>query len=353
MFHDIELDDLLALQQQEAHTIIDVRSPKEFNESTIPGSVNIPVFNTEERAEVGTIYKQNGPEAAKKRGLEIFSAKLPEFIEAFRKIDTPKTVFCWRGGMRSKTAATVLDLIGIRANRLNGGFRTYRQWVVNQLEKLEEEEFKPDLYVLNGYTGTGKTAILKQLAQKGYPVINLEGIANHRGSIFGHIGLEPNNQKEFESQLVQKLLHYQDVPFVFLEGESKRIGKVTIPKFFYEKKENSTQLFIDMPMEERIQNILDDYEPWNVPDAFMEAFQIIKKRIHTPIAKQIEEDLEAGRYASAVSLLLEYYYDPRYEHAVEQYPKENKIHIEVTNVEEAVWEIEDMVEQPLSGKVSD
>src|SRR5699024_7402287 len=127
MFQDIALDDLLALQQKGEHTIIDVRSPKEFNESTIPGSINIPVFNTEERAEVGTIYKQVGKEAAKERGLEIFSAKLPDFIDAFRKINTPKTVFCWRGGMRSKTAATVLDLMGIRVNRLTGGFRTYRQ----------------------------------------------------------------------------------------------------------------------------------------------------------------------------------------------------------------------------------
>lgn len=349
MFHDTSLNDLFTLQQKEAHTIIDVRSPIEFNESTIPGSINIPVFNTEERAEVGTVYKQEGKEAAKKRGLEIFSAKLPDFIEAFRQIDTPKTVFCWRGGMRSKTAATVLDLMGIHTYRLSGGFRTYRQWVVNQLEEMEFN--KPYLYVLNGYTGAGKTAILKQLAENGYPVINLEGMANHRGSIFGHIGLEPNNQKEFESQLVQALLHYQDTPFVFVEGESKRIGKASLPDFLYKRKENGIQLFIDMPMEERIQNILDDYQPWNSPEAFMEAFRIIKKRIHTPIAKQIEEDLLAGRYADAVSLLLQYYYDPRYEHATNQYAEDQKFHIRAGNVEEALQSIEDVINEQFPNKV--
>ncbi|MEW9677228.1 tRNA 2-selenouridine(34) synthase MnmH [Lentibacillus sp. L22] len=342
MFHDIALDDLFALQQKEAHTLIDVRSPKEFHESTIPGSMNIPVFNNEERAEVGTIYKQVGPEAAKERGLEIFSAKLPDFIAAFRQIDTPKTVFCWRGGMRSKTAATVLDLMGIKANRLSGGFRTYRQWVVAELAKAD---FKPDLYVLNGYTGSGKTAILKRLAQNGYPVIDLEGMANHRGSIFGQIGLEPSNQKAFESQLVQAMLRYQDAPFVFVEGESKRIGKATLPDFFYEKKEKGLQLFIDMPMEERIHNILDDYQPWNLPEQFLEAFRIIKKRIHTPVAKQIDEDLQLGNYTNAVQLLLEYYYDPRYEYAAKQYPEDRKIHIRANNVEEALQGIESVLKQ--------
>ncbi|MDY0395232.1 rhodanese-like domain-containing protein [Virgibacillus halophilus] len=136
MFQDIQLDDLLE-QQKNGHTLVDVRSPGEFAESTIPGSINIPVFDDEERAEVGTLYKQAGQKAAKERGLEIFSAKLPQFIAEFKKISTPMSVFCWRGGMRSKTAATVLDLMGIHANRLSGGIRSYRQWVVSELEKGE------------------------------------------------------------------------------------------------------------------------------------------------------------------------------------------------------------------------
>src|SRR5699024_7937582 len=145
MFQDIELKDLLHLQEKEAHTIVDVRSPGEFQEYTIPGSINIPIFSDKERAEVGTIYKQVGKEEAKERGLEIFSAKLPNFIAKFKKIDTPMSVVCWRGGMRCRTAATVLDLMGVHAIRLTGVIRSYSEWVVSELEK---QHFNPELYVL-------------------------------------------------------------------------------------------------------------------------------------------------------------------------------------------------------------
>ncbi|ALX49255.1 tRNA 2-selenouridine(34) synthase MnmH [Lentibacillus amyloliquefaciens] len=337
MFHDITLEELLKQQHNENHTIIDVRSPKEYNETTIPGSINIPVFSDEERAEVGTLYKQVGKETAKERGLEIMSAKLPEFIARFQEIDTPKTVFCWRGGMRSKTAATVVDLMGIDVSRLQGGVRAYRQWVVSELEKAD---FPPDIVVLNGNTGTGKTTLLHQLAEKGYPVIDLEGMAGHKGSIFGHIGVEPNIQKEFESQLVQSMRKLRDAPFVLIEGESKRIGKVTMPEFLFDKKEQSTQLFINLPVEQRVRNILDDYQPWNQPEKFIEAFDRIKKRIHTPVAKQIDEDLKEENYHQAIRLLLEYYYDPKYTHMFEKYLKDKTKIFETTDMEGAFSKIE-------------
>lgn len=336
MFQDITLESLFQLREKEPHTIIDVRSPKEYQEATIPGSINIPIFSDAERAEVGTIYKQKGQDIAKKRGLEIFSSKLPQFIAEFKKIPTSKTVFCWRGGMRSKTAATVVDLMGMRINRLVGGVRTYRRWV---LDYLENATFPSKMIVLNGFTGSGKTAILKRLEAEGYPIIDLEEMANHRGSIFGQIGKNPSNQKRFDSLLSEKILCHHDAPFIFIEGESKRIGRVVMPDFLYQKKMQGTQVFIQLPMDERIQNILDDYQPWEYPDQINEAFQIIKKRIHTPVAKEIDDALKLEDYITAVRLLLSYYYDPRYKHST---CKKQQITIDADNVEDAFGQIQQM-----------
>lgn len=336
MFRDLTIDELLAVQAKGPHTFIDVRSPKEFNEATIPGSINIPVFNDEERAEIGTLYKQVGQEVAKDRGLEIFSQKLPDFIRAFKQIDTPMTVFCWRGGMRSKTAATVLDLMGIHTTRLAGGVRTFRQWVVHE---LEQEDFPPTFIVLNGYTGSGKTALLKMLADKGFPILDFEQLAGHRGSIFGQIGLEPSNQKKFDSLLVHELARLRQEPYVFIEGESRRIGKVSMPSFLFNKKETGVQLSIHLPVEERVNNILADYEPDKYPELFQEAFQIIKKRLHTPIAKQIEDDLAIGDFGSVIKLLLENYYDSRYEHSGLQKTENEQVHITANNVDDAFQQL--------------
>jgi tRNA 2-selenouridine synthase len=332
MFQDITLHDLFERQNVEPITLIDVRSPQEFVESTIPGSINIPVFDNEERAKVGTLYKQVGPEAAKEKGLEIFSAKLPSFIASFQSIETKKVVYCWRGGMRSKTAATVLDLMGIQICRLDGGIRSYRKWVMHTLEK---NNFTPKMYVLNGYTGCGKTILLKRLKEQGYPVLDLEGMANHRGSVFGQIGLVPHNQKTFESLLVQEMQRYDQTPFILLEGESKRIGKVSIPPFLYEGKEAGMQLFVHLPLEQRIDNILSDYNPTAHKEQAYEAFQRIRKHIHTPIAKQISSNIEQGNFRSAITLLLENYYDPRYEHAIKHYPNDSQTHIHANNLDEA------------------
>lgn len=344
MFQDITIDKLVALHNTKELVLIDVRSPSEYKDATIPGSLNIPFFNDEERAEIGTLYKQVSVQAAKDRGLEIASAKLPDFVRAFKQIDGQKVVFCWRGGMRSKTSATVLDLMGIQTYRLQGGFRAYREWVVDTLQKLE---FKPKAYVLNGYTGAGKTLLLRRLQNQGYPVLDLEGMANHRGSIFGQIGLEPNNQKTFDSLLIQEVLRMQQAPYVLFEAESKRIGKVMLPDFLLEKKEQGMELFIDIPVEERVQHILEDYRPWEYQEACIESFRKIKRRIHTPIASQIETDLQSGNFNSAVRLLLEYYYDPLYEYTAKQQPEERRLTIKAKNVDEAIQALLDFLPSPV------
>lgn len=333
MFTDITVKELIPLSEKNKMVLIDVRSPSEYKNFSIPDSINIPFFNDAERAEIGTLYKQVSVEAAKVRGLEIISAKLPEFVQRFKQIEGNKTVFCWRGGMRSRTTATLLSLMDVHVNRLEGGIREYRRWVINQLEQ-PEAPFKA--YVLNGLTGTGKTRILKALEKQGYPVIDLEGMANHKGSIFGHIGVEPYNQKKFDSLFVQQFRELEKSPFVLFEAESARIGKVVIPNWVTELKANSIQLIIDMPMEERIKEIIEDYRPVEHQAECIAAFQRIKSRMPQDISNQIESDLETGDFASAVRLLLEYYYDSRYEHTGLQYPDTQKKVLQVQNLEEAI-----------------
>ncbi|MEZ7173720.1 tRNA 2-selenouridine(34) synthase MnmH [Sporosarcina sp. OR05] len=332
VFQDKTVAELLSLQNNKANTIVDVRSPSEFNEATIPGSVNIPIFSDEERAEIGTLYKKVSKEAAIERGLELFSAKLPTFIAQCKQIGTPLTVFCWRGGMRSKTAATVLDLMGVEVKRLSGGVRSYRQWVVNELEK---GVFPPDLIVLNGYTGSGKTILLHRLVKEGFPILDLEQFAGHRGSIFGQIGLTPHNQKKFDSLLVYEMQKHFNEPFVFIEGESRRIGKVCVPSFLLDKKEKGVHVFIHLPIEERVRLLLDIYKPWQSPADFNEAFQRIKRRIHVPIAKEIEEALQTNQFDRAVQLLLQHYYDPRYAYSTTRQPQENNHMILAVSIEDA------------------
>lgn len=332
MFQDINIEELLELRNNDKVTVIDVRSPSEYADFTIPGSINIPFFNDEERAEIGTIYKQVSVQAAKERGLEIISAKLPAFIKTFQNVEGPKAVFCWRGGMRSKTTSTLLSLMGIRVHRLNGGIREYRRWVVNSLDNFK---LQAKSYVINGLTGTGKTLILQSLREQGYPVLDLEALAGHRGSIFGGIGLASHNQKTFECLLLEELLRLGDAPYVILEAESKRVGKAVIPNFIMEAKEEGVQLFIDLPIEERVKHILEDYKPWEHKEACLQAFLHIHKRIHTPVAKEIEAHLNEDRYTEAVQLLLEHYYDPRYDHATRQYTT-NPVVIKAASLNEAL-----------------
>ena len=152
-------------------------------------------------------------------------------------------------------------------------------------------------------------------------------------------GIGANNQKKFEALLVEDLIRLKDAPFILFEAESKRIGKATLPQFMIEKKEQGIQLFIDMPVEERVRHILEDYSPWEHQAECIEAFRKIKLRLHTPIAAKIDDDLNAGDFSSAVRLLLEHYYDPRYQHTADQYPQNRMIRIKAETAEDAADQI--------------
>ncbi len=346
MFQDITIEQLREQQKNKPYVMIDVRSPSEYRDATIPGSINIPLFDDQERAEIGTLYTRTSVQAAKERGLEIVSAKLPAFIREFAKIPERKVVFCWRGGMRSRTTATLLSLMDIHVYRLSGGYRAYRRWVV---ETLSAYELKSRVVVLHGHTGTGKTAILRRLEAEGYPVLDLEKLAGHRGSIFGGVGLQAHNQKTFEALLLERLIELQDSPYVVLEAESKRIGKVVLPEWLMQKKEAGLAIRIEAPVEARVRQILEDY-PTEDKNVYIKAFNVIRERIHTPIAKEIAACLEAEEYEPAVRLLLEYYYDPRYSHTTEQYVPSPQISLNVSDLDDAVSQVRAVLDAIAAGQ---
>jgi len=226
MLKDITVTE--ALQRKKA-CFIDVRSEGEFAEGAIPGAINIPLFNDEERARIGTTYKQVGTEEAKMLGLEIAGPKLPALFEQIKNISKDKEVilYCWRGGMRSKYTASILNTLGLDVKRIQGGYKAYRRYVYNYLDR---EIIPHKCIILHGLTGVGKTFVLQKLLTMGYPVLDLEHLARHRGSTYGKIGLPPSpSQKDFEAQIVKSLVEAEDKGIIIAECESRRVGNLIVP----------------------------------------------------------------------------------------------------------------------------
>ncbi|NLI93715.1 MAG: tRNA 2-selenouridine(34) synthase MnmH [Peptococcaceae bacterium] len=316
MVQEISVEEITSLENT---VFIDVRSQKEFLEGTIPGAYNIPLFDNEERAEIGTIYTQESPKKAAELGLQIASSKLPYLYKQVEVLagKSPVMLFCWRGGMRSKSLAVILDLMGLSVYRLRGGYKAYRHAIV----EFFDQEFPFHVVVLKGNTGTGKTEILKQLKDEGYPVIDLEGLSNNRGSVFGHIGLGSQpTQKQFESLLYQEISGYLSrYSYVLLECESKRIGRVTIPSAVYTAMQEGTQILIYDSPDRRIHRLVKEYTDMLDPDDDLKkALERLKKRIGKAGLAELLEMLEKKDYAGFSRKIILEYYDPLY-----GYPNEN------------------------------
>ncbi len=294
--------------------LIDVRTPAEYKKFHIPGAVNLPIFSNEEREVVGTTYKQKGTEAAKVLGISLVSPSLPEFYKRAKEIANGKefVVYCWRGGMRSKSLTTIYDMMGLPCRQLEGGIRAYRQKVTEGLDVKSNEE--TPYVVLEGLTGTSKTEILNDLQKKGYPVVDLEGLAAHRGSVFGRVNLPERSQKEFEAKLFHRLEEIGDSPYYIIESESKRLGNIIIPDFILEGKQKGTRIQVHAPLSYRIQTILQTYHPEQHTDEIINAINKIEKRFSNEDRDVIYSAVAMNDYATIVERLLIYYYDPRYEH---------------------------------------
>jgi tRNA 2-selenouridine synthase len=319
---DITVEELIT---SEKYVPVDVRSPIEHEEAAIPGSVNIPLFTNEERQEIGILYKQSGDQAAKWRAMEIVSPKLPSLLHEIKNLEATgvkPVIHCWRGGSRSKAVASFLEFSGVPSIRLAGGYRAYREYILDKIPEV----LPGKVVVLHGLTGTGKTDILKILQEKGFPVVDLEKMANHRGSLFGTIGIgDGHNQKTFDALLFERLHEINGSKFFIVEAESKRIGRAVQPDFMMDLKKTGTHFLIQCSLENRVDRIYGEYvelykeEQW-FQDEVIEKVKRIEKRLKSPdLVQSIEEATQNKNYKKVISILLEHYYDPRYNHTIKDY----------------------------------
>lgn len=324
---------------------IDVRSPSEYIEAHIPDAVSLPLFSDAEREEIGTLYKQQGADVAKWRAMEIVSPKIPQLLQAIRDIvatGAEPVIYCWRGGMRSKAVALFASMVGLPVSRLSGGFKSYRHYV---LEHMGAHLLPATIVVLHGLTGIGKTELLDRLTDRGWPVLDLEKIANHRGSVFGDFGhWQAHNQKMFDALLFQRLQQLHDAPLVIIEAESKRIGKAVIPDFLMEAKENGVHVLLTAPISTRVDRTFREYvEPYIgttwLKEKAMTALLPIQKRMSKELRERIESALEDSDYKAFIHIILEHYYDPMYAHKQEEYDRMEHV-IDIANIEKGLHDVE-------------
>ena len=296
------------LELSELHPVLDVRSPGEYNHAHIPGAHSLPLFDDAERKEVGTAYKQVSREKAIQIGLDFFGPKMRPIVEQAERIaEKPGSrtllVHCWRGGMRSGAIAWLLDLYGFKVHTLIGGYKQFRQWTLAQFEK------KFPLRLVGGYTGSGKTDLLNALVQKGEAVLDLEGLAHHKGSAFGSIGQpEQPSQEHFENKLALSLRNIQkEAPNrIWVEDESQRIGRVNIPGAFWQQMRSANVTFLEIPFEERLKYIAQGY---GVLDAvkLIESTDRIRKKLGDKNATEAIQYMQEGQLLPAFEILLQYY----------------------------------------------
>jgi tRNA 2-selenouridine synthase len=292
-------------------TLIDTRSPAEFASGHMPGASSLPLLNNEERHQVGVNYKQLGRDSAVRLGYELVGHKFAAYIDTARALapDGKVYIYCWRGGIRSNTMAWILSSAGMEVTLLEGGYKEYRRWCLALFEQAWP------LLVLSGKTGAGKTEILHELLKLGESVLDLEALANHRGSAFGSLGLsEQPSQEMFENNIAWQLSEFKSSTRIWVENESRFIGKVRIPDAFFNQASCAALISIDRGLNERAARILSEYGGFD-HGILAEKTRGITKRMGGDRVKASIDALESGDLLGWVLPLLDYY-DRGYSHSI-------------------------------------
>lgn len=330
------------MKMRDCYQVVDVRTAAEFRLGSVWGSINVPMFNEEQRARIGQVYKRK-PKAARFIALDLLGPQMPRFI---RRIHGScrgliPLIVCWRGGMRSRFTVDLLQLAGVKARQLYGGYKAYRRHIRLQLEQFELHN---PLAVLKGKTGTGKTELLLQLAEKGVKVLDLEGLAGHRGSAFGGFTGQPAvAQKDFDTRLYMKLLSLNGNDWLVLEGESKRIGNVYLPDFLWHKMRQAPVIEVNADTELRISRIVDEYAPESKAgkERINRALQRLEKKLAKSVYDKLTDYLDQEDYQHFVALILRHHYDNIYDF---QLPgKDVLLRVDSGEIKKAAKQIADML----------
>ena len=296
----------------ESHCVIDVRTPLEFAEDHLPGAINVPILNNEERVEVGTIHKQLGPQQARQRGLELTCSRFGAMVAeiAAHAADRPVLVYCWRGGLRSLSMAILLEMTGRPVVQLRGGYKAFRGQVISFFEELRPAA---PLIVIHGMTGTGKTTFIYGLDRQRWTTIDLEGLACHRGSAFGEVGLDQGlSQKRFETLLWDDFRRAPADRPIVLEGESPRIGRISLPGTLYEVMAESCKVWCHASLDTRVRRLAVEYAREEYSEPMAAALERIRKKLGGQRYAELAGLLAAWDIEGLGRGLIEHYYDKLY-----------------------------------------
>jgi tRNA 2-selenouridine synthase len=334
-YKHIEISDAF----QSFDDILDVRSPAEYLDDHLPGAINVPVLNDEERARIGTLYTQVSPFDAKRLGAALIAKNIAQHLQD-NFSNKPKAwrplVYCWRGGMRSGAMAHILAQIGWQTSQLKGGYKIYRRHVLDVIEVLPA---KLNFCVINGGTGSGKSRLLHVLAQQGAQVLDLEALAQHRGSLLGRLPGQPQpSQKTFETLLWQTLRTFTPERPIYVEAESRKVGVLSLPTGLVQKMRLSSCVMLEAPLEVRITFLINDYQHFlDNPTLLTERLKLLVEMHGHEVINRWCEMAHNAAWEPLVGELLEQHYDPAYKRssglAFKQQDKIKVIKLEALNSE--------------------